>query len=175
MNKFRVGFHIVNNTLRGHFNRPVLDAINNEAKRDKLRELMYRIMNEQDNKSNLYFLRLKFRHWLVRVGDTEVMVHRFRDLAQRYILSKPAHDELVKKPSDVLVETMKSWVALKKEKAQSVQEYCKTILKICRRMVIIKRNGELHKLFQEQDLNMNSMCRFLFSRWHRMLLLFQIF
>lgn len=145
LHKVRDGAKKLNIGLLKKYNNDIIPRLKKQAKGDTTREALYKLLSKYDDKFNLEYLRIKFKWWRIRVGDTEKMKNELKDLANRYVVSPIGHKNLVENPKNDLVDAMKTWHELKTDKAKDIQSYCKSLLLILQKMKNMKRIKLLHQ------------------------------
>jgi len=164
--KIRLALHSLQTGLNKKFNRFIYDRIKGTASADKVKELLFRFISDYEKSGLMGILRNKLKLWRVRVGDTDILKGRFTNLVDNYIFnSNVAYNELFKKPADDLVEAMRARVTFKNSKAQSIQDYCRNILNLLRKMTVVKRNLKLSKIFANLSFKDAIKVRIFLARW----------
>jgi len=147
MNNIRVGTHLLHTGLIKKYNNDIIPRLKKAAKGDKAKEALYKLLSGYDDKARLEYLRIKFKWWRIRVGDTEKMKKELKDMVDRWTVSPVGHKKLVEEPKNDLVDAMKTWHKLKTDKAKDIQDYCKSLLFILQKMKNMKRNKLIHNKF----------------------------
>jgi hypothetical protein len=148
--------------------RDVFDKIKDKARAQKTKEVLYSFIANFDKKAEEYLLNGKLRLWKIRVGDTPIMVRKLRNLVDAYVANSPiAHDELYKKPSNDINDCLKSYAEMKTKNAATIQDYCKNLVNIFRRMRHVQKIRNLHKVFGKCDLKTALKAKTIFSKWAR--------
>jgi hypothetical protein len=76
-------------------------------------------------------------------------------------------EDLISKPISVLSEGLRAWYLYKKNKAKTVQGFCKGIIPVIDRLKIMKRSKQLHMLYHKYLKKSSLDFRSCFIRWRR--------
>jgi hypothetical protein len=76
-------------------------------------------------------------------------------------------ENLITRPISKLAEGLRAWYMLKKNKASTVQDFCKGILGVLERMKIMNRSKQLFMLFNKYNKKSSINFRSSFIRWRR--------
>ena len=68
--------------------------------------------------------------WKSKLGDTDKMKNKIKELFEDYVYSDHGHDGLFKKPKEDIIELSKAFDDMKKDAAQKIANFVKNIQKI---------------------------------------------
>jgi hypothetical protein len=144
-NNIRIGTHLLQKGCIKKYNNDFLDKLRAAGNKRKAKDALWTFLSKYDDKGKLELLRIKFRLWRIRLGDSDKMKGKLKDMVNKYIPTPMAHEKLYTKPKNDIVDAMNTWNRLKNDKAQNIQDYCKSLLLIMMKMKNIKKNALLHK------------------------------
>jgi hypothetical protein len=166
ISKARMGIHHLHRGLNKLFNSALFEKIKRKATAEKVKESLFRFISDYEKAGLQGLLRNKLKLWRVRLGDTDILLNRFRNLVDNYIFNSDiAYNVLFRKPSEDLVEMMRARVAFKTAKAQTIQDYCRNLVVLFQKMNVVKRNMKLHQLFCNLSLKDAIKVRIYLARW----------
>ena len=86
-----------------------------------------------------------FNLWKNRMNDTKEMKDTMRNMFNRYLMSNEIHNKILNQHKEDLINIMKSYLQLKKDKAEIIGKFVKGIVNINNQMNMLKRNAIIRK------------------------------
>ena len=165
--KISEGCRLLEKGVRVPHNRKVFNGIKRRADARSKHSLLNKLINSLGPKGEYLMKKRAFNTWRDRIGDTDAMKRKMKELLERYLVSEPMHNKMIKQPVDDICDMMTAYYKLKKQKAKPICDFCRGLVNIRKQFNILKRSRALRNRMNKLDLMNLAKYHNAFTKWLR--------
>ena len=156
----REGLDQLHKSLIKAYLKDIISLINKAGLSKARSTILYRLIQ---------YLQMKkaFNLWKNRMNDTKEMKDTMRNMFNRYLMSNEIHNKILNQHKEDLINIMKSYLQLKKDKAEIIGKFVKGIVNINNQMNMLKRNAIIRKKLLAIDETIKDKLNIMFYKWLR--------
>ena len=116
MKKIKRGCRLLKKGLKKRDEGKIYKGIKEKARYNRMVFLLKRMVTKTKPRVELNDKRKAFNIWYSKLGDTNRMKNKIKKLLDDYFLTKKINDSIYEEPKNIIVESIKSYDNLKKER-----------------------------------------------------------
>ena len=105
--------------------------------------------------------------WKSKLGDTDRMKNKIKQLFEDYIYSDRVHDGLFKKPKEDIIDLLKNYNDKKRDAAQKIATFVKNLENIPDHIRKMKTAIALFNIIKNKDKQLEDIKKMQFIRFYR--------
>ena len=167
LKQIRKGCKLFKLGLKKMHEREVLDKVNDLAKENQKNNLLKNIIIQLIPKLAKYQMKRVIDVWKSKLGDTDRMKNKIKQIFEDYIYSDKVHDGLFKKPKEDIINLMKNYDDKKRAAAQKISNFVKNIEKIPDHIRKMKSTLLLNSIIGKKNKQLDEIKKMYFIRFYR--------
>ena len=145
----------------------VLDKIKDLAEENRKKYLLKNIIIQLIPELSKYHMKRAIDIWKNKLGDTDKMKNKIRQLFEDYIYSDRVHDGLFKKPKENIIDLIKTYDSKKRDNAKKIANFVKKINNIPQHIRKLKTTLLLDSIVKNKNKQLNDIKKIQFIRFYR--------
>ena len=167
MKKIKRGCRLLKKGLKKRDEGKIYKGIKEKARYNRMVFLLKRMVTKTKPRVELNDKRKAFNIWYSKLGDTNRMKNKIKKLLDDYFLTKKINDSIYEEPKNIIVESIKNYDNLKKEKGQNLVDFVRGALIGKRTIKRMKISLFLNKKLRLKHKNLVEKAREILIRYHR--------
>ena len=167
LKQIRKGCKLFKLGLKKLHERDILDNVKDLAKQNKKKFILNNIVIKLIPDLAKYQMKRVIDVWKSKLGDTDKMKNKIKELFEDYVYSDHVHDGLFKKPKEDIIELSKAFNDMKKDAAQKIANFMKNIQKIPDNLRKLKLTLLLSGIIKNKDKQLDDIKKMQFIRFYR--------
>ena len=167
LKQIRKGCKLFKLGLKKMHERDVLDKVKDLAKENRKKTLLRNVITKLIPELAKYQMKRALDVWKSKLGDTDRMKNKIKQLFEDYIYSDRVHDGLFKKPKEDIIDLLKNYHDKKREAAQKISNFVKNIESIPDYIRKMKTAIALFNIIKNKDKQLEDIKKMQFIRFYR--------
>ena len=167
LKRIRRGCQLLKRGLKKRDEPQIYSGIKERAKTRRINHLLKIMINKIKPRINLEDEKKAIKIWLSKLGDTNRMKNKIKDLFERYIPSGKIHNDVFTEPKNIIIESIKTFDKKKREKADNIQNFFKKILNTKNSINRMKLTLLLNKIVKNKNENLKNKAKLYLLRFNR--------
>ncbi len=165
--QIRKGCKLFKLALKKLHERDILDNVKDLAKENKKKYILNKVIIKLIPDLAKYQMKRVIDVWKSKLGDTNRMKNKIKQLFEDYVYSDHVHDGLFKKPKDDIIELSKVCDEMKRDAAQKISNFLKNVQKIPEHIRKLKLTLLLSGILKNKDKQLDDIKKMQFIRFYR--------
>ena len=167
LKQIRKGCKLFKLGLKKLHERDVLDNVKNLAKENRKTNLLQNVIIKLIPDLAKYQMKRCIDIWKSKLGDTDRMKNKIKQLFEDYVYSDRVHDGLFKKTKEDIIDLCKAYNDKRKEAIQKITEFVKGINNIPDQIRKLKTTLALYSILKNKEKQLDDIKKMQFIRFYR--------
>ena len=167
LKKIRKGCKLFKLGLKKMHEKDILDNLNDLAKRNRKNNLLKNVIIQLIPDLAKNQMKRALDIWKSKLGDTDKMKNRLKQLLEDYVYSDRVHDGLFKKPKEDIINLFRDYHDKKKDAADKISKFVKNIKNIPEYIRKLKATLLLDNIIKNKNKQLNDIKKIQFIRFYR--------
>ena len=167
LKQIRKGCKIFKKGLKKRDERQIFDNINALARYNRKNNLLKKIITIINPEIEKYHMKRCIDVWKSKLGDTQRMKNKIHLLFEDYLYSDQVHNGLFDKPKEDIINLFRDYADKKKEAADKIAQFAKTINLIKRQKEKMMAVLKLNNILNNKEKAIKELKRIQFIRYYR--------
>ena len=167
LKQIRKGCKLFKLGLKKMHERDILDNLNNMARENRKKTILNEVIIKLIPDLSKYQMRKAIDVWKSKLGDTNKMKNKLKDLFEDYVYSDTVHGGLFKEPKDKIIDLFKEYNDKKKDAAQKISKFVKKIEDVPEYIRKLRTTILLNSILKNKDRQLNDIKKMQFIRFYR--------
>ena len=167
LKQIRKGCKLFKLGLKKMHEREVLDKVKDLAKENRKKNLLRNIIIKLIPELAKYQMKRAIDIWKSKLGDTDRMKNKIRQLFEDYIYSDRVHDGLFKRPKEDIIDLFKTYNDKQRDAADKIANFVKNINKIPEHIRKMKITLALDAIVKNKNKQLDDIKKMQFIRFYR--------
>ena len=167
LKEIRKGCKLFKLGLKKMHERDILDKVKDLAKENRKNNLLKTIIMQLIPDLEKYQMKRAMDIWKSKLGDTDKMKNKIKQLFEDYVYSDRVHDGLFKKPKEDIIDLFKNYDDKRRDAAQKIAKFVKKIHDIPEHIRKLKTTILLNSIVKNKNKQLNDIKKIQFIRFYR--------
>ena len=167
LKQIRKGCKLFKLALKKLHERDVLNNVKNLAKENKKKIILNKVIIKLIPDLTKYQMKRVIDVWKSKLGDTNKMKNKIKNLFEDYVYSERVHDGLFKKPKDDIIDLAKAFDNRKRDAAKKISYFVKNIENIPDHLRKLKLTLLLNSIVKNKNKQLDDIKKMQFIRFYR--------
>jgi hypothetical protein len=167
LKQIRKGCKLFKLGLKKMHERDILEKVNDTAKENRKSILLKSVVIKLIPELAKYQMKRAIDVWKSKLGDTDKMKNKIKQLFEDYVYSDRVHDGLFRKPKEDIIDLAKAYDEKRRESAQKIADFVKNIKNIPDHIRKIKTTLLLSDIIKKKNKHLNEIKKMSFIRFYR--------
>ena len=154
-------------SLKKLHEKDLFDNIKEKAKENRKKYLLNNFLTKLIPELANYQMKRAMDIWKSKLGDTQKMKIKIKNIFEDYVYSDKVHNGLFKDPKERIIELFNNYSNKKKEAADKIAKFIKNVSKIPEYINKCKAVLLLNKLVMDKEKQINEIKKMQFIRFYR--------